>query len=176
MKYLVYFAALIVLLSLNFGVFSYLKILGAVPNCILLFLVVTAIEKQNFDFVFVALVGGLFLDFYNGTVVGGYALSFLLIGFLLQSAVNLFVVEELKWQILAVIVVLSVAFLDVSIWGISFFGYKIGVGGFFLDWRVLRATFPGSLLYDGLLFYPIYFFANLLRNWISTMQYNFRHR
>ncbi len=114
MKYLIYTIAIILLVAVNYGLFPLLRIGGAIPNLLFLFVVLYALQRNNEHVIFIALVSGLFVDFYNGLLVGGYTLAFVLLGYILYQFIHEVAVYELDWKYTFLIVALS--FLASKLW------------------------------------------------------------
>ena len=67
MKYLSYLFWLTILAGFNFGFFSNLSFFGAAPNLFLLFVVLAGSLKEDiFERLFIALIAGLFADYFSG--------------------------------------------------------------------------------------------------------------
>lgn len=167
MKYFFYFIGIIFLLSINYGVFSLLPVFRQVPNLLLLAVIVFALEKENLDFFFVALLAGLFVDVSAGLFLGSYTFFFLILAFVLHLVIKYLIVDDLNWKQLAVIVVL-VSYLNLAF--IYFYNWL------FLRWGVISAGLNKQILgwnalayvgYNLVLFFPLYWLIERLFAWFA---------
>ena len=72
MKYLFYLGIILVMLSLNMQLAGVFLKTGIQFNLLLPVIVLSALEKRNYDFVFIAIVSGLFLDVFGGAPFGSF--------------------------------------------------------------------------------------------------------
>lgn len=169
MKYFIYLLAIIFLLSLNLGLFNNLQIKGQIPNLLFLFSLYFAFEKKDLDFFFVSFVCGLVLDFYSTTFFGSFTLAFLSICLLLNLFVNNLAVVEINWKTLSLTLLLGLAGLNLLVWLYSAAAYKLN---WTQDYSGLKDYFSGflvSFFYNLLLLYPVYLFANFLKNFTDSL-------
>jgi rod shape-determining protein MreD len=163
MKYIIYFFTIIFLLGINIGVFSYLKIFGAVPNLLLIFLVVLFLQSGHEDYFVLALLSGLLLDFYAGTFPGSFAFAFLFLGVLLSICIRYLLMLESDWKSL-----LSV--LTVAVFFVAVFVRLYSLAVVWLHWSPQVLDFQGfwlktvaELAYSLLLLYPMSYLVKFLK-------------
>lgn len=163
MKYLIYFVVIILLVGINAGMFSYLKIAGAAPNLVFLLVIFFALDKENYDFIFLAFCGGLFLDFFSGGPFGGFTLILLLTGFLLRLLANRLLISETNWKYLAAVLagVVFISGVILKLYGVAVF--KLGWPGQYPDFQIFSSRFFPEYLYNLLLMYPVYRLAKFLK-------------
>src|SRR5437899_2644667 len=77
-----------VLALVYFGLLGQIRILGAVPNLVLIFVIVVTVEVKDLSFIPVALTGGLIMDLYLGAGVGTFTGALLAAGFLGYALFN----------------------------------------------------------------------------------------
>jgi hypothetical protein len=169
MKYFFYFLAIILLLSLDIGFFSHLKFFGAVPNLILVLLVVSALDRESLECFFIAVVGGIFLDFYTASYFGSFSFAFLILAGLLQILVNNFLVFDIDWK-------LGVAALTVSTVLVHFFIYLfnlavvgLGIGMGQSPYLLDKTKIFFELLYNLMALLPTYKLLDAIKYFLKTL-------
>jgi len=170
LKYFFYLIAIVLLLGLNIGFFPYFKIFGAVPNLLLVMVVIAGLDKESFDCFYIAFLGGLFLDFQTTAPFGSFTASFLVIAGALQLIVNNFLVFEITWKyaiaFLAGATVLSYAIF----WGISHLAAHLGFIGISLNSPALKARLLQEIIYNTILLLPIYKLMDLIKYFLKLLQ------
>ncbi len=169
MKYLIYTIAIILLLGINLGLFGNLPFFGQTPNLLFLLTLYFALEKKDFDFFFIAFVCGVFLDFFSVHYFGAYTISLLILASGLYLLTQNFILQELNWKFLAAILLGSLAILQIFLWL-----YALLVSGVYLAQEpeslgIYFNGFTGSLFYDLILMYPVYFFYGYLRKLVDAL-------
>jgi rod shape-determining protein MreD len=167
MKYVIYLSVLIVLCGLNVGLGPFIQIRGQAPNLIFLLVLVFALDKNSFDFLFLAFFGGLFLDFYSGAFLGSFTFSLLLSGFLVNLAVRQLLVPEVNLKYLSLIFLPVQAILFFGFYAYNWMVFKAGLGPYFLNWKELWPGFFAVLLYNLLLLYPIYILSGYIKQGLN---------
>ncbi|MCL5666628.1 MAG: hypothetical protein M1383_02560 [Patescibacteria group bacterium] len=180
MKYLIYLLAIILLLGLNAGIFSSFQIKGVMPNLLLLFMVLFSLDRgdsetrDNADFLVIAFLSGLFLDFSSTTFFGSFALAFLLISLVLRLSSRHLLVFEMNWKYYSAALAVSLAALSFFIWFYNLLCFRLGWAAYLLDGKVLRSGYLISLVYNLLLLYPMYLFAESVKRGIAYLSVQFR--
>jgi rod shape-determining protein MreD len=169
MKYAVYLLAIVFLLSLNLGLFNNLQIRGQTPNLLFLFSLYFAFEKKDLDFFFVGFVCGLILDFYSTTFFGSFTFSFLIITLGLHLFVNNLASVELNWKTLSFSLLVCLFALDILVWLYSAAAFKLSWTQDSSGFKQYMAMFPLNFLYNLLFLYPVYVFANFLKNFTDSL-------
>jgi rod shape-determining protein MreD len=169
MKYLVYLFAIFLLLSLNLGLFNNLQIKGQIPDLLFLMVLYFALEKEGYDFFFIALVSGLILDFYSSGFFGAYALAFLVLAFSLHIFAANMVVVELNWKTLSVALIFCLLALNIFIWLYGLLALKLNFTGTHSGFKLYISGFPYSLFYNWLLLYPVYLFSGALKRFVDNL-------
>ncbi len=169
MKHFIYFLAIILLIGMNFGVFANLPMWRQIPNLLLLLTLCFSLEKNTYDFFFIAFLSGIFLDFFSTDFFGGFTLGFLALALLLHLLANRFVVFELGWKSLSLLLAGSLLVLNGVFWAYNFFAYKLGLTAYFPDLRVITRALPASFFYNWLLLYPIYLYFNYLKRIVDNL-------
>lgn len=156
MKYFIYIIIIIILLSLNIGLFGHFRFFNTVPNLLFLLLLFFSLEKYEFDFFFIAFFCGIMLDLFAATFLGTFIFSFLVLAYVLHEFVAKIAVFEVdrKWQILFMAVSLQI--LNLLLWSYNFFAFKIGLSPDLISLKDLEKVFVPQFIYNLLLFYPVY--------------------
>ena len=170
MKYFIYCITVIVLAGLNFGLFGYLKVFGVAPDLLLLFVVGASLQRDADDSFYIAFLGGLFMDFYNGLLAGSFTIAFLLVSLLSYLFIHKLVVFELSWRYLFAATILSTVFTALFVWFVTAAVFHAGWMQNSIDIRLLRSHLLIEIVYNSLLAYPIYILASWLKNFILSLQ------
>lgn len=175
MKYFIYLLAIIILLGVNLGLFSGLKIQGQLPNLLFLLTVCFAMIKQDGeDYLFVAFVAGLFLDFYSTRFFGSFTLALLLLALFLRQLMSNILALALNWKILSLAVVFSWTALNILLWFYALLAAKFNWIGYSADFKTIFSALPAGLFYNLLLLYPVYLLANFLKKLIVDLSFKGR--
>ncbi len=169
MKYFIYTLAIILLLGVNLGLFNNLQIRGQIPNLLFLFVLCVALEKKDLDFLLIALVSGLFLDFYSAGFFGGFAFIFLGLSFLGYFFVNYLVVLEMNWKTLSAALLVGLLLFNLFLWLYGLIAFKLNWTGQYVSFKIFLRAFPASFIYNCLLLYPMYLFVNWLRRFVDNL-------
>ena len=169
MKYLIYLLAIVVLAGVNLGLFSNLQFFGQIPNLLLLFAVCASLDKQDYDFFFIAFICGIFLDFYSATFFGSFTVSVLLLALSLHVLVNTLVLLELNWKSLSLLLLTAIILLDLFSWGYGFMAYEFGWSSNFIAFHSFMTAFASYFFYNLVLFYPTFLFYNFVRKIVDGL-------
>lgn len=171
MKYFAYFIVILALLALNLGLFPYIRLWGAEPNLLLLTVVIFALEKGEYDFFFVALCAGIFLDIYSGFFFGGFTLTFLLLGYLLHLLVSKVLMMELGAKALVIIISVCTLLSLLMVWLYNWAAFKFGYIPDVLDFHTLEFRILPEIFYNLLIGYPLYLFIIWFKEKIADFFY-----
>ncbi len=170
MKYLIYTIAIILLFGVNLGLFGNLPIFGQVPNLLFLLTMYLALEKKDYDFLFVAFICGIFLDFFSASFFGGFTFSLLITSAVLHVISQNFILLELDWKFLVGLLLGSMALFKLLLWLYIFF---VTISHLYAGNESLSMyfrNFAWNYLYNLLLIYPMYFFYGYLRKLIDGIK------
>jgi rod shape-determining protein MreD len=174
MKYLIYLIAIIILLGLNLGIFNGLRLYGQMPNLLFLLALFFALEKQDYDFFFVALICGLFLDFYSAGFFGGFTLAFLAVGLCANLFINNILVLEMNWKSLSLTLLISLILFNLTLWLYQFLAFKLNWDSRYTGIGIFASHFFAGFIYNLLLLYPMYLCFTFLRGFVQNL--NIRRR
>ncbi len=163
MKYFFYFLTIILLTALNLGLFPYFRLFGGLPNLLLIFVVIAALDRESFDCFFIALCSGLFLDINTGSFFGTYSFAFLLIAGFLQILVNNFIFFNINWKYAVVVLFMSTLGLYIFVYFYTqmtvFLNFNSAEIGFL---KIKNRLLPDAL-YNLLMLLPIYKLSDFIK-------------
>ncbi len=174
MKYFIYFLAIILLLGLNLGVFSSLKIWGIAPNLLLIFVMIFTFSDSSFDFVFIALLSGIFLDVYSPLYFGSFSISLLLLAYCLYFLVHNVLTFEIDWKFFSLILAGSLLFVFLCLWGYNKFIFRLGLSTTYTNFHFFTSRFLIEFLYSWALFFPMRKFVELVK--LATTKFSVRQK
>jgi cell shape-determining protein MreD len=174
MKYLIYLIAIIILLGVNLGLFNNLQIQSQIPNLLFLLTLFFALEKKDYDFFFIALISGIFLDFFSAGFFGGFTLAFLAVAFGAHLVAANLLVAELNWKTLSLALLGALVFFNLTLWAYGLAAFKLSFSLQYIGIKIFTSRFLASFFYNWLLLYPVYLFFTFLHNFVDNL--NIRRR
>lgn len=170
MKYIIYSVVIIFLNGITAGGFQHFSILHAVPQLVLLLVVLVAAERKNLDYIFVAIMGGIFLDFTTSLAFGSYTLSFLIIGFAAKFLFDEMLLARSPLKHIPWIVSSAILFQYLWIW--LYNGTLIRFHSSYLPLRISDAMLIaiGAIIYTLLLLFPAYWIIEKLNDYIERLE------
>lgn len=169
MKYFIYLLTIIILLGLNLGLFQNFRIAGQMPNLLLLLLLFFVLEKKDFDFFFVALVSGLFLDFYSAGFFGAFTMAFLAVGLCLHLFATSVIVVNVNWKTLSLVLFICLTLFNLIVWAFGLLAFRLSWTGQYAGINIFASEFLAAFIYNWLMLYPIYSFFTFLRNFVDNL-------
>jgi rod shape-determining protein MreD len=166
MKYLSYALVMLILFSLNMGMFPYLEIFSGTPNLLMLFVIALSVESKDYDFIVLAFLSGLFLDFYTDVAIGSFSVGFMLLGILIQYIAKEYLVLELNWKYLLGLMVAGYVFVYAFVWVYGLCMYRFGLANAAVELPMLQKRILPELFYNAVLLYPLYWVTDLMREFI----------
>ncbi len=174
MKYLVYLVVIYLLLILNFGVFGELRLIGAVPNLMLLFVISLALISESLEFVAVALFAGIIWDTYGSLPIGSFALGFVIVGLLANLLFRKVFFYNFNWKHFPLAVISGIIVLSLWLWIYTATLAHFHLALFPINFKQLLHSLLPTLIYNLLLMYPVYGLTIAVNRWIISFQKN-RH-
>ena len=168
MKYLIYLIAIILLLALDLGLFGQLPINGQVPNLLFLLTLYFVLDKKDNDFLFVAFVCGLFLDFFSVGFFGRFTLAFLLTAFCLRLFSDTVELGQ-NFQTLASAFMATFTLYSILIFLLEIVVFKFNWSAQAPESKIIFSRFLVNILYNLLLLYPMHFAFNFLRRTVENL-------
>jgi|SRR3989344_92051 len=170
MKYIIYIIFILLLLAFNTELASMLIGTPFRINLLLFPAVFAALEKKDRDFLFLAILGGLFLDSYNAAPFGSFTVSFLLAASILNWAVKNFWIYEPNLKLLVLSVLFSFFAIEILVRLLAIF---LPTREFVVGFSVFSNFFP-AVLYASLLHlvlaFPVYGLWQLVRRILESME------
>ncbi|MDE2311625.1 MAG: hypothetical protein KGJ93_00845 [Patescibacteria group bacterium] len=142
--------------GLNAGVAPFLQAQGAAPNFLFLLALAFALDKENYDCFFIALMAGLFMDALAGLPPGSFSLPLLLMVFLASAAARQFLVMDASLKFLGLFLLPAQLVFNVGFVAVNFGLFKIGMTSDFIGWANFWRQFASSFLLNLVFIYPVY--------------------
>jgi cell shape-determining protein MreD len=158
MKYLIYLILILVVLAVNIEITELLAKSFFHVNLLLILCVLSAMEKNHYDFLFFTIVSGLILDIYSPQNFGSFSLSFLLIAWLVNWVVKNFLVYEINLKVSVILLGLSYVFSELLFGlGVVLLHLENSVTYSQLGWLNFSFYQIGGMVMFLLLALPLYF-------------------
>lgn len=170
MKYFIYFFVILCLVGITGGVFDVFPLFRSVPQLLLVFVAVIAVERKNLDYIFVALVSGIFMDALTGVAFGSYTLSYFAAALLIRLVFQDFLLVSNAWKHLPWIVVIATIVQHIWVWlyNGSLARFLQSVPAFTFSEIILLSL--GSSLYTVVLFLPSYWLFEQLNQYLNRLE------
>lgn len=166
MKYLVLLASIFILYIVGQIIVSYFAFFGLAPNLLLLLLIILAFDEKSTNFIFIAIVGGLLLDFASGFPIGAYLLAFLVLGLVLHIVSSRMHILGFGYRVLPVVITLAVIITNAWLYIYLFLSGVFKLTTFTLSVQILSRNIIWQVLYNLILFLPVYGFSLVLQNFL----------
>ena len=170
MKYLIYLVVIIFCIGLSVGVFHLFPIYRAVPQLILLLVIVSSAERHDLDFLFIAIVGGAFMDIVTSVAFGSFILSFMVIGFLIRFLLQGLLLAKSPWKTLPLVAALSIAVQYFWLWLYNGLLFPIKASLSASTFTDSSALAFGAVVYSVILFFPIYWLVEHLHRFLDSLE------
>ncbi len=164
MKYLALLAAIFIVFILGQVIVSYFALFGLAPNLLLLLVIILAFDEKSFNFLFVAILGGIVLDFASGFPIGSYLMVFVLLGMVLHIVSSRMHILGFGYRILPIVIALAVIITNMWLYIYLFLVGVFKLTTFTLSVQILSRNVIWQILYNLLLFLPVYGFSLVLQN------------
>ncbi len=170
MKYLIYTVVILFLVGITAGGFHHFSILRGVPQLVMLLLIIVAAERKNTDYMFVALVGGVLIDFSTSVAFGSFTLSFLVLGFLSKFLFEDMLLARSPLKHIPWIVSAAIALQYAWVW--LYNGTLVRFDTAFLPLRLSDAMIIaiGAIIYTLILLFPAYWAIEKLNDYIEHLE------
>lgn len=149
--------------------FGNLRIQGQMPNLLFLLALFFALEKKDYDFFFIALVSGMFLDFYSAGFFGGFTLAFLIVSLCAHLFATDILVIDLNWKTLSLSLLAALIIFYLIVWVYQLSAFKLNAGSQYTGIKIFTARFLVNFFYNWLLLYPVYLYYTFLRNIVDSL-------
>ncbi len=143
-----------------------------VPDLFLLIVLASVWSFNNYDFIFIALLAGTWMEIFAGLPIGALSLGLITMGSLAYIVLNRWLFSEKPWQYFLGAVVIGTFFTKLWLWlylnflnNMDLIGVNVGIA---LVWR----SFLPTLLVNLLLIYPIFASMELLAKYLQNFSRN----
>lgn len=156
MRYIIYVIIIGAIIGITFGLFSSWGWNGLVPDLILLMVIALSLVFESFDYLFVALIGGFWLDIVYGLPIGSFTIPLAFCGAVSSMLLRKWLFSEIQWYHFAGAIVAATILLKLWIWIYSnalviFHWYSMAVSG----QQILR-NIIWAIIANVVLAYPVY--------------------
>ncbi len=157
MKYVLYLLSIVILAGLNSGGLKPLAIAGVVPNLLLLAVISVSFDRENKDYLWFALVAGVFFDFFSTVPMGSFTIPFILVALMLRFFITNVAVYELSFKyILSLTVAAVLGYHGLFMAYYFIFSSMSGIPSL-LSAKELLVKLPYQVAYNVVLLLPVYF-------------------
>ncbi len=163
MKYLIYLLLIIVLCGVSVGLSPLINIRGQVPQLLFLLAFIWSLDRAGWDFLFVAFISGLFLDFYTGSFVGTFSMPLITVCLVFHFIIENFLALELSPKFLAALLLPAQILFGTVYFFYSWLLYKMHLWPILPDAKILAEGFIISFFYNLLFLYPIFSLTDYVR-------------
>lgn len=170
MKYIIYSILILFLLAVNIESTRLFLAWPVRLNLLLLLIVFAGLKKHNYDFLWMAFVCGLFLDFYHAAPFGSFLFTFLITAWLVSWAARIFWVYELDWRGIGLFMVLALIFSEILLWTYSAFLPGREFANVSFDFRQFFVRLVYQLPLHLLLALPLYALWQRIEHMIAKME------
>lgn len=156
MRYIIYVILIGAIVGITFGLFATWGWNGLVPDLILLIVIALSLVFDSFDYMFFAIVGGIWLDVVYGLPIGSFTIPLLMCGGISSLLLRRWLFSEVRWYHFAGAIVGATILLKFWIWLYSnllfaFHWYAMPVSG----GQVVR-NLIWAIIANVILAYPVY--------------------
>lgn len=156
MRYIIYIFIVGAIIGITFGLFSSWGWNGLMPDLILLLVIALSLVFDNYDYLFVSVIGGFWLDIVYGLPIGSFIIPLALCGTISTFVLRKTLFSQIQWYHFVGAIVGATILLKLWIWGYSnmlfiFQWYDIAVSGPQILKNIIFSIFGNILLA-----YPVY--------------------
>lgn len=156
MKYIIYIILVGAIIGTTFGLFGSWGFRGLVPDLILLIVIALSLVFDNLDYLFVALVGGFWMDVVFALPIGSFTLPFVLCGLASSQLLRKWLFSEVEWYHFAGVIIAATIFLKLWLWGYSNLLFIFQWHSFALSGPQILRNVIFAVIANVALAYPVY--------------------
>lgn len=156
MRYLIYILLIGATIGITFGLFGVWGWNGFVPDLILLLVIALSLVFDGLDYLFVAVIGGIWLDIVYALPIGGFVIPLVLAGTISSFFLRRWFFSDVRWYHFVGAII--AATLLVKLW-LGFYTNILFIFDWYhysLSWSQLFANLIYSIAANVLLAYPVY--------------------
>jgi cell shape-determining protein MreD len=156
MRYIIYVILIGAIVGVTFGLFASWGWNGMVPDLVLLMVIALSLVFETSDYLFVALIGGFWLDIVYGLPIGSFTIPLALCGALSSMLLRKWLFSEIQWYHFAGAIVGATILLKLWIWIYAnvlfiFHWYHMSVSG-----AQIARNLIWAIIANVILAYPVY--------------------
>ena len=156
MRYIIYIVLVGAIIGVTFGLFSIWGWNALVPDLILLVVIALSLVFETNDYLFVAVLGGFWLDIVYGLPVGSFIIPLALCGAISSFFLKKWLFSEVQWYHFVIAII--AATLLVKLW-IGFYSNLLFIFNWFdyaVSWRQIFSNLIYAVIANVVLAYPVY--------------------
>ncbi len=169
MRYIFYIIGIGAIAALTFGLFNIWAWHGLVPNLLLLAIVSLALAFRNYDYLAIALIGGIWFDTLYGLPIGSFAIPFVLCGFGSAVIFQRWLFTEVTWRHFIVVTVAATLLLNFWLWLYTNLLFMVKWSPIAIHGGQMLRNIALILIANILLAYPVYVIVELIAH--STLRF-----
>ena len=169
MKYFIYLITILISIGLTAGIFSLFPILRGVPQLLLVLVIVVAVARKNLDFIFIAIVAGIFLDLLTSLAFGSYILSFAFLGFLSKYIFREYLITSNTWKHLPWIISIAILIQHIWFWVYNSLLFRFDQLALPIGLVDIIFTSFGAIIYTAILFFPAYWMIEKISQFMEKL-------
>ncbi len=156
MRYIVYIILIGAIIGITFGIFSVWGWNGLVPDLILLLVIALSVVFDTLDYLFVAIVGGIWLDVVYGLPIGSFTIPLALCGTISSYVLRRWLFSEIRWYHFVGAIAAATVLVKVWVWLYAnllfiFHWFSYGVSG-----KEMSGHLVFGIIFNVILAYPVY--------------------
>lgn len=156
MKYIIYVIIVGAIIGITFGLFTSWGWNGLVPDLVLLMVIALSLVFDGFDYLYVGVIGGFWLDIVYGLPIGSFTIPLIFCGALSSALLRKWLFAEVEWYHFVGAIVASTILLKFWIWLYSnalfaFQWYSTPVSG-----GQIARNLVWAIVANVILAYPVY--------------------
>jgi hypothetical protein len=167
MKYVAYVIIILLLIGLSFGVIVPLGVGWLVPSLLLLVTLCIVLEYGSLDFLWFALVGGIWLELFYGLPVGSFAGAYLLIGLSGYVLSQRLLLADGTWRYYFVGVIIGEGVLLLWLWAYTGLLHGVNWSAFAVSGTQLWRHWWAAMLIALIFSLPVYGIITGAVRWIN---------
>lgn len=157
MRYIIYIILIGAIIGITFGLFGSWGFHGLVPDLILLIVIALSLVFDTLDFLFVALVGGFWLDVVFALPIGSFTIPFVLCGLASSQLLRKWLFSEVQWYHFVGVIIAATLFLKLWLWGYTNILFNfLHWHSFALSGKQILSNLIFAIIANVVLAYPVY--------------------
>ncbi len=156
MRYIIYIILIGALIGITFGLFSVWGWRGMVPDFVLLLVIALSVVFENYDYLFAAVLGGIWLDIVYGLPIGSFSIPLTVCGALSGFVLRRWLFAEVRWYHFLGAIAAATVLVKLWIWGYTNMLFIFNWHSFGISSKQIFGNLVFSILANAILGYPVY--------------------